>query len=59
MLSCNKHTGATRGHNHVMDVLVQLARNTAYSVRVHHNVSTTVVASNKQGDVELVNFSSS
>ena len=59
LLACKKHMGATRGHNHVMDVLVQLARNTGYSVRVNHNVSTTVVASNKQGDVELVNVSSS
>ena len=38
--TCKKHTGATRGHNHVMDVLVQLARNTGYSVRVNHKVST-------------------
>ena len=36
--------------------LVQLARNTGYSVRVNHKVSTTAAASNKQGDVELVNF---
>jgi len=40
-----------------MDVLAaQLARNTVYSVRVNHKVSTTAAASNKQGDVELVNF---
>jgi len=56
VLTCKKHTGATRGHNHVMDVLAQLARNTGYSVRVNHKVSTTAAASNKQGDVELVNF---
>ena len=36
--------------------LVLLARNTGYSVRVNHKVSTTAAASNKQGDVELVNF---
>ena len=30
VLTCKKHTGATRGHNHVMDVLAQLARNTVY-----------------------------
>jgi len=35
---------------------VQIARNTGYSVRVNHKVSTTAAASNKQGDVELVNF---
>jgi len=55
-LLCERHTGATRGHNHVMNVLAQLACNTGYSVRVHHKVSTTAAASNKQGDVELVNF---
>ena len=40
-----------------MGVLAQLARNTGYSVRVNHKVSTMVAASNKQGNVELVNFS--
>jgi len=39
-----------------MDVLAQLSHNTGYSVRVNHKVSTTAAASNKQGDVELVNF---
>jgi len=39
-----------------MDVLAQLARNTGYPVRLNHKVSTTAAASNKQGDVELVNF---
>ena len=39
-----------------MDVLAQMFRNTGYSVRVNHKVSTTAAASNKQGDVELVNF---
>jgi len=56
VLACKKHTGATRGHNRVMDVLAQLARNTGYSVRVNHKVSTTAAASHKPGDVELVNF---
>jgi len=56
VLTCKKHTGATRGHNHVMNVLVHLARNTGYSVRVNHKVLMTAAASNKQGDVELVNF---
>jgi len=46
----------TRGHNHVMVVFAQLARNTGYSVRVNHKVSTTAAASNKQGEVEPVNF---
>ena len=41
-----------------MDILAELARNTVtgYSVRVNHKVSTTVATSNRQGDVELVNF---
>jgi len=39
-----------------MDVLAQLARNTGYSVRVNHKVSTTAAASNKQGGVDLLNF---
>jgi len=39
-----------------MDVLAQLARNTGYSVSVNHKVSTMAAASNKQGDVELVDF---
>jgi len=56
VLACKKHTEATRGHNHVMDVLAQVSRNTGYSVRVKHKVSTTAAASNKQGDDELVNF---
>jgi len=55
VLACKKHTGATRGHNHAMDVLAQQARKTGYSVRVNHKVSTTAAASN-HGDVELVNF---
>jgi len=39
-----------------MDVLAQLARNTGYSVRVNHKVSTTVATSYKKSDVELLNF---
>jgi len=56
VLACKKYTGATRGHNHVMNVLAQLAHNTGYSVRVNHKVSTTAAASKKQCNVELVNF---
>jgi len=47
VLTYKMHTGATRGHNHVMDVVAQLARNTGYSVRVNHKMSTTTAASNK------------
>jgi len=37
-----------------MDVLAQMACNTGYSVCV--KMSTTVAASNKQGDVKLLSF---
>jgi len=56
VLTCKKHTGATRGHNHVMDVLTQLAHNTGSFVCVNHKASTTAAASNKQDNVELLNF---
>jgi hypothetical protein len=56
VLTCKKHTAATRGHNRVMNVLEQLAHKTGYSMRVNLKVSTTADASNKQGDVKLVNF---
>ena len=56
VLTCKKHTGATRDHNHAIDDLEQRTRNTGYCVRVNHKVSTTATASNKQGDVELLNF---
>jgi len=36
--------------------LAQLARNTGYSVRVNHKVSTSAATSNKQGGVELLNL---
>jgi hypothetical protein len=45
VLSCKKRTAGTRGHNHVIDVLVQLARNAGYSERVNHKVSMTAAAS--------------
>ena len=30
VLTCKKHTGATGGHNHVMDVLTQRSRDVKY-----------------------------
>jgi len=39
-----------------MDILAPLARNTGSSMRVNHKVSTTAAVSNKQGDVQLMNF---
>ena len=47
VLACKRHTGATRGHNHVMDVLAQA------TMCVNHKVSTTAAASNMQDDVDL------
>jgi len=46
VLACKKHTGATRGQDHGINILAQLARNTGYSVRVNHKKSTTAAASN-------------
>ena len=53
VLACKKHTGTTRVHNHVMDVLAQLDCNTDYSVSINQKVSTTVAASNKQAMLRL------
>jgi len=43
----NARNSSSRGRRH------DLARHTA---RINHKVSTTAAASNKQGDVERVNF---
>ena len=46
-------TGSIRGHNHLMDVVVSLSRDSKIGpVRVNHKVSTT----GEQGDVEISNF---
>jgi len=48
VLTYKMHTGATRGHNHIVDVVAQLARHTGYSMRVNHKMWTTAAAlSNK------------
>ena len=57
MLTCKKHTGATRGHDHIVEVLVALVRNSAdKTVRVNYRVLQTAADSRKQSDVEIVGF---
>jgi len=54
---CKQHTGSTRGHNHLMDVVTSLSRDSKIGpVRVNHKVSTTGDGTRKQGDVEISNF---
>ena len=36
VLTCKKHTGAIAGHDHVMNVTAQLARNSGLKVRVNN-----------------------
>ena len=46
-----------RGHNHLMDVVASLSRDSKIGpVRVNHKVSTTGDGTRKQGDVEISNF---
>jgi len=57
VLTCKQHTGSVRGHNHLMDVVASLSRDSKISpVRVNHKVSTTGDGTRKQGDVEISNF---
>jgi len=57
VLTCKQHTGSTRGHNHLMDVVASLSRDSKIGpVRVNHKVSTTGDDTRKQGDVEIFNF---
>jgi len=57
VLTCKKHTGATRGHDHIVEVLAALVRNSGdKTVRVNYKVSQTAADSRKQGDVEIVGF---
>jgi len=44
MLTCKQDTVSIRGHNHLMDTVACLSRDSTISpVRVNHKVSTTVV----------------
>ena len=56
VLTCKKHTGAIAGHDHVMNVTAQLARNSGLKVRVNRKVDTTAADNNKQGDVQAMDF---
>ena len=57
VLTCKQHTGSIRGHNHLMDVVVSLSRDSKISpVRVNHKVSTTGDGTRQQGDFEISNF---
>ena len=57
VLTCKQHTSSIRGHNHLMDVVASLSRDSKISpVRVNHKVSTTGDGTRKQGDVEISNF---
>ena len=56
VLTCKKHTEAIAGHDHVMNVSMQLARNSRLRVRINRKVATTAAHSNKQGDVQAMEF---
>jgi len=56
VLTCKKPTGAIAGHDHVMNVSAQLARNSGLRVRINRKVATTAAGSNKQGDVQAMEF---
>jgi len=57
VLTCKQYTGSIRGHNHLMDVVASLSRDSKISpVRVNHKVWTTGDGTCKQGDFEISNF---
>jgi len=57
VLTCKQHTGSIHGHNHLMDVVASLLRDSKIGpVRVNHKVSTTGNGTRKQGGVEISNF---
>ena len=56
VLTCKKHPGAIAGHDHVINVSAQRARNSGLRVCVNRKVATTAADSNKQGDVQAIQF---
>ena len=56
VLTCKKHTEAIAGHDHIMNVSAQLARNSGLRIRINCKVATTAADSNKQGDVQAMEF---
>jgi len=54
VLTCKQHTGSIRGHDHLMDVMASLSRDSKIGpVRVNHKVSTTGDGTRKQVAVVL------
>ena len=52
-----QHTGSIPGHNHLMDVVASLSRDSKIGpVRVNHKVLMTGDGTRNQGDVEISNF---
>jgi len=56
VLTCKKHTGAIAGHDHVMKVSAQLARNSGLRVRFNRKV-TTIAADNNKNKVMYKSWS--
>ena len=57
VLTCKQHTGCIRGHNHLMDMVASLSRDSKISpVRVNHKVSTTGDGTRKQGIIRGPNL---
>jgi len=59
VLTCEQHTGSIRGHNHLMDVVASLSRDSKIGpVRVNHKVLTTGDGTRKEGPVMLKSLTS-
>jgi len=56
VLTCKKHAGAIAGHDPVMNLSAQLARNSGLRVRVNRKVATAAADNNKQGNVQAMEF---
>ena len=56
VLTCKKHTGAIAGRDHVMNLSASLARNSGLRVCINCKVATTADDSNKQGDIQAMEF---
>jgi len=48
VLTCKKHTGAIAGHDHVMNVAAQLARNSGLKVRVSRKAGLVSIINEKR-----------
>jgi len=54
VFTCEKHIRTIAGHDHVMNVPAQLARNSRLQVRVDRKVNSTATDSNKQDGVQAM-----